>query len=75
MLSALPSSILACATCMADKGSLIGQAQGFAILFMLGVLAFMFACAGGIIFTFVLRQRRHQRTMADAAAVSAPSAA
>ena len=69
MLSALPSSILACATCMADKGSLVGQAQGFAILFMLVLLAFMFLCAGGIVITFVLRQRRHQRTQAETAAV------
>lgn len=70
MISALPSSFLACATCMADKGSLIGQAQGFAILFMLGVLAFMFACAAGIVITFVLRQRRHQRSMMDAPAAA-----
>ena len=58
MLSALPSSYLACATCLADKGSLVGQAQGFAILFMLGVLSFMFLCAGGIVFSMVRRQRR-----------------
>ncbi|MGV3661824.1 MAG: hypothetical protein ACO1TE_16680 [Prosthecobacter sp.] len=69
MLSAFPSSILACATCMADKGSLVGQAQGFAILFMLVLLAFMFACAAGIVITFVLRQRRHQRMHADTPAV------
>lgn len=69
MLSALPSSILACATCMADKGSLVGQAQGFAILFMLVLLAFMFLCAGGIVITFVLRLRRHQRAHPDSAAV------
>jgi hypothetical protein len=56
MISALPSSVLACATCMADKGSLVGQAQGFAILFMLGLLAFMFICAAGFIFSFVRRQ-------------------
>ena len=62
MLSAFPSSFLACATCMADKGSLVGQAQGFAILFMLGLLAFMFACAAAIVISFVLRQRRHQRS-------------
>jgi len=61
-----PSSILACATCMADKGSLIGQAQGFAILFMLGVLAFMFICAAGIVFTMVRRQRKFA-SMAPAA--------
>lgn len=57
MISA-PSSILACATCMADKGSLVGQAQGFAILFMLGLLTFMFACAGGIVFSMVRQQRK-----------------
>jgi preprotein translocase subunit SecD len=64
MISVLPSSILACATCMADKGSLIGQAQGFAILFMLGVLAFMFLCAACIVYTFVRRQRHHQHLTA-----------
>jgi Na+-transporting methylmalonyl-CoA/oxaloacetate decarboxylase beta subunit len=66
MISA-PSSILACATCLADKGSLVGQAQGFAILFMLGVLAFMFACAGGIVFAMVRQQRKASRQ--DAVAV------
>lgn len=64
MIFAPSSSLLACATCMADKGSLIGQAQGFAILFMLGVLAFMFASAAGIVFTMVRRQRRHAATLA-----------
>lgn len=54
----VPSTILACATCMADKGSLVGQAQGFAILVMLGFLAFMFACATGIIVSMVRRQRK-----------------
>lgn len=53
-----PSTIFACATCMADKGSLVGQAQGFAILVMLGFLAFMFACATGIIVSMVRRQRK-----------------
>ncbi len=53
-----PSTILSCATCMADKGSLVGQAQGFAILVMLGFLAFMFACATGIIVSMVRRQRK-----------------
>ncbi|MFC5457972.1 hypothetical protein [Prosthecobacter fluviatilis] len=59
MIFASPSSILACATCMADKGSLVGQAQGFAILFMLGVLAFMFLCAASFVYFFVRRQRSH----------------
>jgi integral membrane sensor domain MASE1 len=66
MLSALPSSFLACATCMADKGSLVGQAQGFAILFMLGVLAFMFLCAGGIVFSMVRQQRKASQNEASA---------
>ncbi|WP_395742110.1 hypothetical protein [Prosthecobacter sp.] len=67
MIPALPSSVLACATCMADKGSLVGQAQGFAILFMLGMLAFMFLCAAAFVFAFVRRQRAHQ----EPAAISA----
>ena len=66
MLPALPSSFLACATCMADKGSLVGQAQGFAILFMLGVLAFMFLCAGGIVFSMVRQQRKASQHEAPA---------
>ena len=60
MIPALPSPVFACATCMADKGSLIGQAQGFAILFMLGMLAFMFLCAACFVYSFVRRQRAHQ---------------
>lgn len=63
MISAPPPAFLACATCMADKGSLIGQAQGFAILFMLGVLVFMFSIAAGIVFSMVRRQRQHAATL------------
>ena len=55
----VPSTVFACATCMADKGSLVGQARGFAILVMLGFLAFMFACATGIVFSMVRRQRKY----------------
>lgn len=62
----LPVTPLACATCLADKGSLVGQAQGFAILVMLGVLAFMFACAACIVVTFVQRQKRHRLDTASA---------
>ncbi|MBE7495186.1 MAG: hypothetical protein HS117_09585 [Verrucomicrobiaceae bacterium] len=51
---------IACATCLADKGSVIGQAQGFAILTMLVVLAFMFLCVGGLFFTLARRQKKHQ---------------
>ncbi|WP_395738094.1 hypothetical protein [Prosthecobacter sp.] len=57
-----PTSVLACATCMADKGSLVGQAQGFAILFMLGILAFMFICAAAFIVTFIRRQNSASAT-------------
>ena len=64
MLPTLPT--LACATCLADKGSLVGQAQGFAILTMLGVLAFMFLCGGGVVFTLVRRQKKHAATLAAA---------
>ncbi len=54
---------IACATCLADKGSIIGQAQGFAILTMLGVLAFMFTCGAGVVFTLVRRQKKHATTL------------
>ena len=67
MIPAPPSSILACATCMAEKGSLVGQAQGFAILFMLGMLAFMFLCAACFVYSFVRRQRAHQHLTAASA--------
>ena len=60
----LPST-LACATCFADKGSIVGQAQGFAILFMLGILALMFACVAGVVTTIVIRQKRHQLATAS----------
>ncbi len=66
MIPVLPSSFLACATCMADKGSLVGQAQGYAILFLLGILAFMFAVATGIVFSMVRRQRKYAHLMATA---------
>lgn len=63
MISSLP---IACATCLADKGSLVGQAQGFAILTMLVVLAFMFTCAAGIVFTLARRQKRYEMSLATA---------
>jgi hypothetical protein len=55
---------IACATCLPDKGSAVGQAQGLAILVMLAVLAFMFLCAGGIVFTLALRQKKHAASLA-----------
>jgi len=67
MLAAPP---IACATCLADKGSLVGQAQGFAILTMLVLLAFMFTCAAGIVFTLARRQKRHEMSLANGASAS-----
>lgn len=63
MISVPSFSLLSCATCMADKGSLVGQAQGYAILFMLGMLAFMFLCAAGFVISFVRRQRLADHTI------------
>ncbi|MFM7606408.1 MAG: hypothetical protein ACKO8Z_14585 [Prosthecobacter sp.] len=61
----VPSQIpVACATCLADKGSVVGQAQGFAILTMLAVLAFMFLCLGGTVFALVRRQKKHAAALA-----------
>ena len=66
----IPSLPIACATCLADKGSLVGQAQGFAILTMLVLLAFMFTCAAGIVFTLARRQKRHEMSLANGASAS-----
>lgn len=55
----LPPSILACATCFADKDSAIGQAQGYAILFLLFMLAFMFTGLFAIVRTIMRRQQQH----------------
>lgn len=60
----IPSSMLACATCLPDAGSAVGQAQGFAILAMLAVLAFMFLCGFSIIFTLARRQKKHAASLA-----------
>jgi hypothetical protein len=57
-MPALPS-ILACATCLADKDTAMGQAQGYAILFLLFVLTFMFTTGFAIIRTIMHRQAKH----------------
>jgi hypothetical protein len=59
----LPPSILACATCLADKDSAIGQAQGYAILFLLFMLAFMFAGLFAIVRTIMRRQHQHTASL------------
>ena len=55
-LSALP---IACATCLPDPNSMEANAQGFAILIMLGVLGFIFSVLFYTIFSFARRQRRY----------------
>jgi hypothetical protein len=37
---------------------------------MLVLLAFMFTCAAGIVFTLARRQKRHEMTLADGASSS-----
>ncbi len=49
---------IACATCLPDPNSAEANAQGFAILIMLGVLAFIFSVLFYTIFSFARRQRR-----------------
>lgn len=49
---------LACATCMPDPNSIEANAQGFAILFMLGILAIVFSVLFYTIYSFARRQRR-----------------
>jgi hypothetical protein len=54
-LFALP---LACATCLPDPNSAEANAQGFAVLFMLGALAIIFSVLFYTIFSFARRQRQ-----------------
>ncbi len=50
---------IACATCLPDPNSAEANAQGFAILVMLGILAFIFGVLFYTIFSFARRQRRY----------------
>ncbi len=54
----LLNSLIACATCSPDPGSLMAQAQDQAVLLMLGFLAMIFSVLFYTIFTFARRQRR-----------------
>ncbi len=49
---------IACATCLPDPNSAEANAQGFAILCMLAVLAFIFSILFYTIFSFARRQRQ-----------------
>jgi hypothetical protein len=49
---------IACATCLPDPNSAEANAQGFAVLFMLGALALIFSVLFYTIFSFARRQRQ-----------------
>jgi hypothetical protein len=58
VITAIPH-ILACATCLPDKGSRAAIAQGNAILFMLIVLAFVLSIFIYAMVSFGLKQKRY----------------
>jgi heme/copper-type cytochrome/quinol oxidase subunit 2 len=49
---------IACATCLPDANSAEANAQGFAILVMLGLLGVVFSILFYVIFSFARKQRR-----------------
>jgi hypothetical protein len=49
---------IACATCLPDANSAEANAQGFAILVMLGLLGVVFSILFYVIFCFARKQRR-----------------
>jgi heme/copper-type cytochrome/quinol oxidase subunit 2 len=51
-------TLFGCATCLPDPNSAEANAQGFAILVMLGILAFVFGIIFLCIASFVKRQRQ-----------------
>lgn len=59
VLTSFPG-VLACATCRPDAGSLVSQAQGNAILFMLVLLAFVL---GTFIYTIISFARKQARVL------------
>jgi hypothetical protein len=58
VITAIPH-ILACATCLPDKGSRSALAQGNAILFMLLVLGFVLSIFVYAIISFAIKQKRY----------------
>ena len=56
-MSAL-NHVLACATCGFDRSGQIGAAAEGSILFLLGVVFFMFGIFGYVIFSFARSARR-----------------
>ncbi len=59
-MSLLTSSLhlIACATCMADKGGVNQKAANLGIFAMLGVLVLIFSCLAVTAFNFARRGRR-----------------
>jgi heme/copper-type cytochrome/quinol oxidase subunit 2 len=55
---------IACATCLPDPNSAEANAQGFAILVMLGVLGFIFCVLFYTIYSFTRRQRQYAQAEA-----------
>lgn len=49
---------IACATCQPDPNSAEANAQGLAVLFMLGALALVFSVLFYTIYSFARRQRQ-----------------
>lgn len=60
LLSSLVPGIVACATCLPDRGSQASIAQGNAILFMLLLLVFVL---GTFIYTIISFARKQKRVI------------
>jgi heme/copper-type cytochrome/quinol oxidase subunit 2 len=55
---------MACATCLPNADSAEANAQGFAILVMLGLLGLVFSVLFYVIFSFARKQRRFAESQA-----------
>jgi hypothetical protein len=56
-LTVYPSAAKACAVCMSGADSHNGDAINGAIFLMLGFLGTIFACIGGVVYSFIRRAR------------------
>lgn len=54
----LPQPLIACATCLSDPGTAVGEARNSAVLFMAAVVALVFGVIFYSVFSFIRRQRR-----------------
>jgi heme/copper-type cytochrome/quinol oxidase subunit 2 len=68
MITLAPTSILACATCRGDAGTIAAAAQDSAVVVMLACLAFIFSIVFYFIFSIARRQRLVAAAEADLAA-------